>query len=174
MCAKEIESFEERKPRERKPKSAEQALTALMRLCARSEKSSGDALRLMRTWEVAECERQGVLQKLIDQRFIDDRRYAEAYTREKSSLAGWGERKIALQLRQKGVARDIIVEVLASINGDEQSQRLVDKLSRKMRSTKAASEYELRGKLLRYALSLGYDYDMAIEAIGRVISERAE
>ena len=174
MCAKEIESFEERKPRERKPKSAEQALTALMRLCARSEKSSGDALRLMRVWEVAECERQGVLQKLIDQRFIDDRRYAEAYTREKSSLAGWGERKIALQLRQKGVARDIIVEVLASINGDEQSQRLVDKLSRKMRSTKAASEYKLRGKLLRYALSLGYDYDVAIEAIGRVISERAE
>ena len=114
------------------------------------------------------------MQRLIDQRFIDDRRYAEAYTREKSSLAGWGERKIALQLRQKGVARDIIVEVLASINGDEQSQRLIDKLSRKMRSTKAASEYELRGKLLRYALSLGYDYDMAIEAIGRVISERAE
>lgn len=174
MCAKELESFEERKPRERKPKSAEQALTALMRLCARSEKSSGDALRLMRVWEVAECERQGVLQKLIDQRFIDDRRYAKAYTREKSSLAGWGERKIALQLRQKGVARDIIVEVLASINGDEQSQRLIDKLSRKMRSTKAASEYELRGKLLRYALSLGYDYDMAIEAIGCVISERAE
>lgn len=174
MCAKELESFEERKPRERKPKSAEQALTSLMRLCARSEKSSGDALRLMRTWEVAERERQGVLQKLIDQRFIDDRRYAEAYTREKSSLAGWGRRKIALQLRQKGVARDIIEEVLTSIDGDEQSQRLVDKLSRKMRSTKAASEYELRGKLLRYALSLGYDYDMAIEAIGRVISERAE
>lgn len=174
MCAKELESFEERKPRERKPKSAEQALASLMRLCARSEKSSGDALRLMRTWEVTECERQGVLQKLVDQRFIDDRRYAEAYAREKSSLAGWGRRKIALQLRQKGVARDIIVEVLASINGDEQSQRLIDKLSRKMRSTKAASEYELRGKLLRYALSLGYDYDMAIEAIGRVISERAE
>ena len=171
MCAKEVESFEERKPRERKPKSAEQALAALMRLCARSEKSSGDALRLMRTWEVAEGARQSVLQKLIDQRFIDDRRYAEAYTREKSSLAGWGKRKIALQLRQKGVSRDIVDEVLASLNTDEQSERLADKLRRKMRSTKATSQYELRGKLLRYALSLGYDYDMATSAIDGIISD---
>ena len=170
MRTKELESFEERKPRERKPKSATQALSSLMRLCARSEKSSGDAMRLMRTWGVPEGERQGVLQKLIDQRFIDDRRYAEAYTREKSSLVGWGKRKIALQLRQKGVARDIVDEVLASLDSDEQSERLVDKLQRKLRSTKAASEYELRGKLLRYALSLGYDYDMANDAISRVVS----
>ena len=174
MRTKEIEYFEVRKPRERKPKSAEQALASLMRLCARSEKSSGDAMRLMRTWEVPECDRQGVLQKLLDQRFIDDKRYAEAYTSEKSSLAGWGRRKIALQLRQKGVARDIIEEVLASVDSNEQSQRLVDKLSRKLCCTKAASEYELRGKLLRYALSLGYDYDMVVEAIERIISEREE
>lgn len=171
MRTKELESFEERKPRERKPKSATQALSSLMRLCARSEKSSGDAMRLMRTWGVPEGERQGVLQKLIDQRFIDDRRYAEAYTREKSSLAGWGRKKIALQLRTKGVVREIVDEVLASLDSDEQSERLVDKLQRKLRSTKAASEYELRGKLLRYALSLGYDYDMALDAIGRVVSD---
>lgn len=171
MRTKELESFEERKPRERKPKSATQALSSLMRLCARSEKSSGDAMRLMRTWGVPEGERQGVLQKLIDQRFIDDRRYAEAYTREKSSLAGWGRKKIALQLRAKGVVREIVDEVLASLDSDEQSERLVDKLQRKLRSTKAASEYELRGKLLRYALSLGYDYDMANDAISRVVSD---
>ena len=171
MRTKELESFEERKPRERKPKSATQALSSLMRLCARSEKSSGDAMRLMRTWRVPEEECQGVLQKLIDQRFIDDRRYAEAYTREKSSLAGWGRKKIALQLRAKGVVREIVDEVLASLDSDEQAECLADKLQRKLRSTKAASEYELRGKLLRYALSLGYDYDMALDAIGRVVSD---
>ena len=160
-------------PRERKTKTAEQALNALMRLCSKAEKSSGDALRLMRTWEVAEGARQSVLQKLIDQRFIDDRRYAEAYTREKSSLAGWGKRKIALQLKQKGVSRDIVDEVLASLNTDEQSERLADKLRRKMRSTKASNQYELRGKLLRYALSLGYDYDMATSAIDGIISDES-
>ena len=73
-------------PREKRTKSPEQALAALMRLCARAERSSGDALRLMRTWGVAQEAQQKVLRELLDQRFIDDARYAEAFVREKMRL----------------------------------------------------------------------------------------
>lgn len=152
-------------PRERKTKSAQQALQALMRLCSRAEKSTGDAMRLMRTWGVPEAERQGVVDTLIAQRFISNRRYAEAYAREKSSLAGWGPKKIAMQLRAKGVEREIITEVISQYDYDTHRERLTERLRRKLRTTKAASEYELRGKLLRYALSLGYDYDTAMASI---------
>ena len=153
-------------PRERKTKTAQQALQSLMRLAARSEKSTGDALRLMRTWGVPEAEQRGVLDKLIADRYIDNRRYAEAYTREKSQLAGWGERKIAMQLRLKGVERETISTVLAELMADDSmAERLRDKLEKKLRTVKAANDYELRGKLLRYALGLGYEYDMAAEVI---------
>ena len=161
----------EKQPREKKPKSAAQALQSLMRLCARAEKSSGDALRLMRGWGVAESEREGVLQKLVDQRFIDDRRYAEAYVREKSNLAGWGARKIAFQLRQKGIDKEIINSTLATLDGDTQREQLTAKLERKMRTTKAANNYELRGKLLRYGMGLGFDYDMTRTAIDKITPE---
>jgi regulatory protein len=73
-----------------------------------------------------------------------------------------------MQLRQKGVATDIIADVVSQLDGDEQLQRLVDKLQRKRSITKAATTYELRGKLLRYALGLGYDYDLAIAAVDSV------
>lgn len=162
----------ERKPRERRAKTAAEALQSLMRLCARAEKSSGDAMRLMRTWGVAEAERQGVLDRLIAQRFIDDRRYAEAYVREKSQLSGWGERKIALQLRGKGVDKAIISEALKMLDSDNMRDRLKERLQRKLRTTKAATEYDLRGKLLRNALSAGYDYDLAMEVIDDVLGEQ--
>ena len=153
-------------PRERKTKTAQQALQSLMRLAARSEKSTGDALRLMRTWGVPEAEQRGVLEKLIADRYIDNRRYAEAYAREKSRLAGWGERKIAMQLRMKGVERETISAVLSEVlQDDSMAERLQEKLEKKLRTVKAANDYELRGKLLRYALGLGYDYDMAAEVI---------
>ena len=153
-------------PRERKTKTAQQALQSLMRLAARSEKSTGDALRLMRTWGVPEAEQRGVLEKLIADRYIDNRRYAEAYAREKSRLAGWGERKIAMQLRMKGVERETISAVLAEVlQDDSMAERLQEKLEKKLRTVKAANDYELRGKLLRYALGLGYDYDMSAEVI---------
>ena len=160
-------------PRERKTKTAQQALQSLMRLAARSEKSTGDALRLMRTWGVPAAEQRGVLNKLIADRYIDNRRYAEAYTREKSQLAGWGERKIAMQLRLKGVERETISTVLAELMADDsRAERLHEKLEKKLRSVKAANDYELRGKLLRYALGLGYDYDMAAEAVERVVKQK--
>lgn len=166
MCGDEIVTY---KPREPKTKSATQALAALQRLAARSEKSSGDAMRLMQRWGVPETERRGVLARLIKERFIDDRRYAEAYVREKSRLAGWGERKIAMQLRAKGISQEIVKQALGAIDGDSQRLRLEDKLRRKLKSIKAVNDYELRGKLLRYALSLGYDYDTSSDAVQSVI-----
>lgn len=159
-------------PRERKTKSAEEALRSLMRLCARGERSTGDAMRLMRTWGVPEGERQAVVDRLVAQRFIDNSRYAELYVREKSRLSGWGARKIAMQLRTKGVEKEVITEALATIDIDEQSDRLAEKLRRKMRTTKAQSDYEMRGKLLRYALGLGYDYDDASTALDKIMAER--
>lgn len=159
-------------PRERKTKSAAEALQSLMRLCARGERSTGDAMRLMRTWGVPEGERQAVVDRLVAQRFIDNSRYAELYVREKSRLSGWGARKIAMQLRTKGVEKEVIAEALATIDSDEQSDRLAEKLRRKMRTTKAQSDYEMRGKLLRYALGLGYDYDDANTALDKIMAER--
>ena len=161
----------DKQPREKKPKSAAQALQSLMRLCARAEKSSGDALRLMRGWGVPEGERNGVLQQLITQRFIDDKRYTVAYVREKSHLAGWGARKIAFQLRQKGIDKEIINTSLASLDSDAQLEQLTSKLECKMRATKAANNYELQGKLLRYGMGLGFDYDMTRSAIDKIVPE---
>ena len=91
----------------KRDKTPEQAYAALIRLCARSEKSSGDALRLMQRWGVEPSARQGVLQKLLADRFIDDNRYAEAFVRDKIRLSGWGARKIRTSLRLKGIAAAI-------------------------------------------------------------------
>lgn len=162
-----VEEFDT--PHEPKTKTAEQALNALMRLCSKAEKSSGDALRLMYRWGVPIAERQGVLDKLVEMRFIDDTRYAEAYTREKSQLAGWGARKIAQNLYQKGVSKDIVAKTLAMLESDDQRAMLEKRLQRKLPAIKATTDYERRGKLLRYALSLGYDYDMVISVIDTLL-----
>ena len=77
----------------KRAKTPEQALAALMRLCARAEKSQDDARRLMRGWGLAEREGEQVLARLVRDRFIDDGRYAEAFVRDKLRLSGWGEYK---------------------------------------------------------------------------------
>ena len=127
----------------KRTKSPEQALAALMRLAARSEKSSGDALRLMQNWGVDPSARQGVLQRLIDDKFIDDRRYAEAFVRDKMRFSGWGVFKLRAALRNKGISTDIVEDVLRMLDSNNMTDRLRERLERKMRTTKYTTRYDL-------------------------------
>lgn len=151
-------------PRTRRTKTAEEALAALQRLCARAERARSDALRLMRGWGLSEADAQRVLARLTAERFIDDRRYAEAFVREKLRLSSWGTYKIRAALRRKGIDREVIDTALAQADGPEMAARLEKQLRRKALSLRGAAPHELRTKLIRYGLSLGYDYAAVSEA----------
>ena len=159
------------KPKVKRPKTAEQALASLMRLCARAERSSGDAMRLMATWLVPEADRQGVLQRLIKDRFIDDSRYAEAFVREKSNLSAWGEYKIRTALRRKGIADDIINSALQQMPTEQNLERLTERLKRKMRTIKYDTTYQLKTNLIRHALSLGFTMDDVLKCVEDVMRD---
>ncbi len=170
MCTKGIKRGYE-KP---KTKSAEQALNSLMALCARSEKSSGDAYRLMNRWGVERAAQEEILKRLINDKFINDERYAEAFIREKSRLNGWGKYKIQSMLSQKGISKDIIEDKIANLNTDEMNGKLIDLLKKRCRTTKYTTVYQLRDKLIRYGASLGYDFSTVNDAVREVITEITE
>jgi regulatory protein len=158
-------------PRERATKTPEQALQSLMSLCAKAERSTGDAMRLMSRWGVEPDRRAWVLRRLVEGRFIDDERYAGAYVREKSSLAGWGAHKIRAALAAKGVSREIIENAVGQIITETSANKLSELLSRKMRSTKASTPYGLRGKLLRYGLARGFGYEQVKCAVNELVKD---
>ena len=155
--------------RVKRTKTPEQALASLQRLCARAERSSGDAMRLMATWEVENNRRHEVLQKLISDKFIDDRRYAEAFVREKTSLSAWGEYKIRAALKRKGISESIINDVLNQINPNTNIERLTQRLSRKVKSIKYDTPYQLKTKLLRYGISLGFQMEQVLTSVEQIM-----
>lgn len=157
--------------RKKKVKTPEQALAALMRLCARAEKSQEDARRLMRGWGLAERDAKGVLAKLVRDRFIDDARYAGAFVREKLRLSGWGEYKIRTALQRKRIDRALIDAALAEADRSGMDERLRRQLERKARTAKYTTQYELKTKLIRYGLSLGYDYETVVEAASGLVTD---
>lgn len=154
----------------KRTKSAAEALQSLMRLCSRAERSSGDALRLMRRWGVAEADSRKVLAQLQKERFVDDRRFAELYAREKFNLNGWGAYKIEVSLRQKGISQEIIAEVVRPLFGESDMEgRLTDLLIRKVRTTKGATPYEIKTKLIRFGLSRGFDMELVLRCASNVV-----
>lgn len=164
--------MEQKIERTKRTKSPQQALQSLMRMCARSERSSGDALRLMKRWGVADDEARKVLARLQAERFIDDRRFAEAFVRDKLNLSGWGAYKIKMSLRAKGVAREIIEEVASMmIEATDMKERLEEIMQRKLHTLKYSSTYEAKTKLIRFAASRGYDIEEAVECASEILKD---
>ena len=158
-------------PKPRRAKRPDEALAALMRLCARAEKCEGDARRLMRGWGLAASDAEQVLARLLRERFIDDARYAEAFVREKMRLSGWGEYKIRAALQRKEIARETIDAALAATDRTGMADRLRTQLERKAKMLRVENRYELKNKLIRYGLALGYDYETVHETVAALVAD---
>ena len=150
--------------KQKRAKTPDEALAALQRLCARAEKSQEDARRLMRGWGLAEPDRERVLNRLVQERFINDARYAEAFVREKMRMSSWGAYKIRAALGRKKIEKSIIDSALQQMGDTDMTARLRQQLARKARTVKYSTPYELKTKLIRYGLSLGYDYETVLDA----------
>lgn len=158
----------------KREKTPEQALRSLMNLCVKAERSEFDVRRLLERWGVAEEVRQRIVDTLVRERFVDNRRYAEAYVREKVRFSGWGRYKIRAALRAKRIDESIVEEALEQVDGASMREKLEHRLQMKMNRTKSRDAYDLRGKLVRYGAGLGFDTDTVLEVVERLMKERGE
>ncbi len=122
-------------------------------------------------WGVEPSAMDGVVERLVREKFIDDSRYAAAFVREKMRLSAWGEMKIRATLKQKSIADSVINEALAQFSADSINSRLISALERKIKSVKHKNSYELRDKLIRYGISLGYNYTVVADAVGTITKD---
>jgi len=149
----------------KKPITEQEALQKLSALCARAEHSSGEMLEKMRRWQLSEDARERVLDRLIDEKFVDDERFARLFVREKIRFDRWGRRKIEQALYQKGVASDISRRVLDEVDDETYVAELKKLIAAKRRSVQAESDYEMRAKLTKYALGRGFGYNVIRQCI---------
>ena len=155
-----------------KPKTREQALDALMDRCAKAEVCIFDARRSLFRWLVAPEDQEWVVGRLLQERFIDEERYAGAFVRDKLNFSRWGTRKISEALYAKRIPSDIIKRALEQADGISMTGRLEADLRRKNQSVKDEDPYKRKEKLLRFGISRGYDFETVMETIERILSEK--
>lgn len=140
-------------------------------LCSRRECCRQDIMKKVLAALGGDADEAGrIMDRLVEEKYIDDLRYASAFARDKSSIAGWGATKIRYMLAAKGIDRETIAAALQEVDEGKASDRLEKLLSAKVRSLK--DDPQCRMKLLRFALGRGYQYDEAAEVIDRLLNER--
>ena len=147
------------------------AYLQLAQLCARAEHCQYELIEKMRRWEMSDEAQARVMQRLVSERYVDDERYARAFVRDKIRYNKWGRRKVEQALWMKHIDDDIRSRALSEIDDEEYLSVLRPLLKQKRRSIKAASDYELNQKLVKFALGRGFTLDIIRQCIDGDVDE---
>ncbi len=143
----------------------QEAFLRLATLCAQAEHCEYEMLEKMRRWQLPDEAQARVMQRLVSERYVDNNRYALAFARDKVKYNKWGRRKVEQALWQKHIADDIRQQVLDDISDRDYVAVLRPLLQQKRRSVKARNDYELRMKLIQFALGRGFTMDVIRQCI---------
>ena len=144
----------------KKDMTEQEAYLQLAALCAQAEHCQQEMRDKMRRWELDETAQNRIVARLVKERYIDDERYARAFVKDKIRYNKWGRRKVQQALWQKRIDSDIQQRVLDEIDEKEYLDVLRPLLKQKRKSIRAASDYELNQKLVRFALGRGFGFDI--------------
>ena len=143
----------------------EELLNKMATYCVAAERCKQDVEKKLEKWDLTEEEIQSILNALIKDNFINESRYAAAYTNDKYKFSKWGRRKIAQNLYMKRIDNDLIQEALEQIDNDIYQSNLKSILETKRRSIKASNAFEFNQKLARFAIGRGFDYSEVIQIL---------
>ncbi len=134
------------------------AYNKLASLCAGVESCKADLEEKLKRWEIQADMRQRILNRLEKERFIDEERFANAFVRDKFRFSKWGKLKISQALYHKKISSEAIAQSLGLINDEEYLEVLNNVIASKRKNIKAKNDFEFNSKLIRFALSRGFEY----------------
>ncbi len=156
--------------KQRRPITPEVALIKLETLCARLEHSTGELIQKLRNWGISSSDSEEIIKSLTRDKFVDDRRFASAFARDRLLYSGYGRRRIAMALAQKKVSADIIKEVLVEVlDPEEYFSRLQQIIETKALKMEEVDSWESRNKLYRWAVGRGFESDIVVSALKKVL-----
>ncbi len=134
----------------------EQALSRAAALCSTSEHCTADITDKLIRWGTPSALIKEVTNRLLDEGYIDEARYANAFARDKLRFSHWGRAKIRAMLRQQRIPDATISDALDALDPQEYADIANQVILSKARTTDFSDPYTAQAKIIRFALQRGF------------------
>jgi regulatory protein len=141
------------------------ALVKATHYCAYQERSQQEVRNKLYEWGLWPAAVEGIISQLVIDNFLNEERFAKAYTKGKFNQKAWGKIKIKQGLKFKQVPEVLIKKALQTIDYDDYLLTLERVLQKKAALTNEKDPYKRRYKLQQYALSRGYEADLIADVL---------
>ena len=154
-----------------KPLTYEQALSRAAALCSGSEHCSSEIRKKLLLWGLSPTQSEKAITFLNEEKYIDSQRFCRAYCLDKFRYNHWGRIKISQMLRLLEMDSTDINEGLDAIPEEEYQEVLQHILEQKNKQLHDSDPYIRKGKLVRHALSRGFETHLILEATEALLHE---
>ena len=100
---------------------------------------------------------ENIIQKLLDKKYLNDYKFAEWYVENRFVKKGISKKRLKMELFKKGIAREIVDEVIDDRDDEEEIRKVI---------AKKRAKYDDE-KLMGYLVRQGFSYDL----VKQVLSE---
>jgi len=105
---------------------------------------------------------------LIDEKFLSETRFCEAYVRGKFNYNNWGKVKLSRELKLRNISDWNISNALNQIKSEDYNKKL-RKLCEKLVEISDKPEFELRNKVVKNLSYKGWEIDLIIKTLNQLI-----
>lgn len=151
--------------------SENEALYRVAALCSSSEHCDAEIKDKLIKWQLSDEAQARIMQRLHSEKYIDEARYSRFFVNDKLRYNQWGRIKIRQALRMKGISSDLIEDAFQNIDDNEYAEILQALIKSKKRSVKGKNSYEIKCKLIKYAMGRGFEYEWIQRYTGDVDDE---
>jgi regulatory protein len=145
-----------------KPKifSRQQAKLKAENYCAYQERSQYEIRNKLYEWGLYQKDVEEIICELIESNFLNEERFALAYTLGKFRIKGWGKIKIKQALKLKRVPDQLIKKSLQAIDDEDYLLVLRRILEKKAETITEKDPFKHRYLLTRYGSGKGFELNL--------------
>lgn len=144
-------------------------LAKILKYCAYRERTWQEVNQKFYEYQTTDEIKERIIAFLKEENYVNDERYTQSFVRGKVNIKKWGKQKIKNELRHKNISGEEVQQALDNIDETSYKQSLIDLLNKKNKSLKDEIKNDRRNKLVRYALSKGYEMDLIFNCLKEII-----
>ncbi len=141
----------------------ELATEKLKRYCAYQERSHIDVTEKLYKLGLYKNEVDEVITRLLQDDFLNEQRFAEAYVSGKFKIKKWGKVKIISNLKQKRISDYCIKKGLLEIDKEAYQETLSYWIERKKVEVKEEDAFKKKGKIAAFLIQKGFESGLVWE-----------
>ena len=137
--------------------------------CAYQERTHKEVRNKLYELEVSGDESEVIITWLIENNYLNEERFARLFAGSKFRQKKWGRIKIRQELKMRGVSDYCLKAGMSEIDGDDYMVTLQEIIEKKSKDIKDSNKLIIKQKLVKFALSRGFENDLVFDVVSRFL-----